>query len=183
LKRRKRRNRATMPTDTSTGNAVAWSPSRSQLEDFLYAESALLDEWRLDEWLGLFTYDARYEVPATDLPDCDPEQTLYLIADDRSRLESRVRRLESPNAHAEQPRSRTRRLLGNVRIIDATDDHVAVVASFIVHRARSGHVDVFAGEYRYELVLGADDEIRIRYRRATLDSEALRPCGSISFIL
>ena len=31
--------------------------SRSEAEDFLYREARLLDEWRLDDWLALFTRD------------------------------------------------------------------------------------------------------------------------------
>ena len=29
--------------------------SRAQIEDFLYHEAALLDAWRLDEWMALLT--------------------------------------------------------------------------------------------------------------------------------
>jgi p-cumate 2,3-dioxygenase beta subunit len=172
-----------MAVRTDSEDLAVWSPSRGEVEDFLYEEAALLDDWRLDEWLELFSEDGSYEVPATDWPQGHPDDSLYLVADDRSRLESRVRRLQSPNAHAEQPRSRTRRLIGNVRIVERGEACVEVVASFVVHRARSGNVDVFAGEYRYELVPGASGELRIRRRRAVLDREALRPCGSISFIL
>lgn len=35
-----------------------------EVEAFLYHESELLDEWRLEEWLDLFTEDCRYDVPA-----------------------------------------------------------------------------------------------------------------------
>ena len=30
-----------------------------EVEDFIAREAAMLDEWRLDEWLGLFTDDGR----------------------------------------------------------------------------------------------------------------------------
>ena len=42
--------------------------SRADVEDFLFAEAELLDEWRLPEWLELFTEDAIYYVPSTDVP-------------------------------------------------------------------------------------------------------------------
>ena len=42
--------------------------ARTEVEDFLFEEADLLDEWRLPEWLELFTDDASYYVPATDLP-------------------------------------------------------------------------------------------------------------------
>jgi len=40
---------------------------RLAVEDFLYREAALLDDWRLDDWLELFTEDCRYAVPATEI--------------------------------------------------------------------------------------------------------------------
>ena len=53
---------------------------RPEVEDFLYKEAALLDEWRLDEWLGLLTEDAIYEVPPTDVPRRFAKH-LFIIAD------------------------------------------------------------------------------------------------------
>ena len=53
---------------------------REEVEDFLYQEAELLDEWRLDEWAALFTEDARYIVPTTDLPDGDPQKDLRMPA-------------------------------------------------------------------------------------------------------
>ena len=41
--------------------------TRHQVEDFLYAEAALLDAWKLDEWLTLLTDDAVYRVPSNDI--------------------------------------------------------------------------------------------------------------------
>ena len=37
--------------------------TRPLVEDFLYKEAALLDEWRLDEWLTLFEPGATYDIP------------------------------------------------------------------------------------------------------------------------
>ena len=50
---------------------------REQVEDFLFREAALLDDWRLDDWVALFTEDARYVVPTTDLPDGDPQRRTW----------------------------------------------------------------------------------------------------------
>src|SRR5437763_16484513 len=91
---------------------------RTGIEDFLYHEAALLDAWRLDEWLALLTDDATYRVPSNDQPESDPKAALFTIADDMRRIRARVARLKDPHAHAESPRSRTRRLLSNVRIVE-----------------------------------------------------------------
>ncbi|HJY80961.1 MAG TPA: aromatic-ring-hydroxylating dioxygenase subunit beta, partial [Candidatus Binatia bacterium] len=77
--------------------------TREQIEDFLYAEAALLDEWRLQEWLELLTEDVTYSVPATDVPEGDAKNTLFLVADDALRIRSRVKQLLGKSAWAENP--------------------------------------------------------------------------------
>ncbi len=68
--------------------------SRADVEDFLFTEADLLDEWRLPEWLEMFTEDAIYYVPSTDVPaDSSPDKNLFYVADDRFRLSERVKRL------------------------------------------------------------------------------------------
>src|SRR5439155_25886981 len=89
---------------------------RGGIEEFLYEEAALLDEWRLAEWRALFTENASYLVPSTDVPDANPDDTLFLIDDDAARLRARVEQLLGKSTWSENPRSRTRRLLANVRI-------------------------------------------------------------------
>jgi p-cumate 2,3-dioxygenase beta subunit len=78
--------------------------TRSDIEDFLYEEAALLDEWRLREWLALTTEDATYEVPSTDVPDGDPRDTLFIIADNAIACAC-----GSINSSANRPGPKTRR--------------------------------------------------------------------------
>jgi p-cumate 2,3-dioxygenase beta subunit len=154
---------------------------RLQVEEFLIEEAAILDEWRLDEWLALFAADATYVVPSTDLPDGDPARDLTLIDDDHLRLTWRVNRLKSRHAHREFPWSRTRRLVTNVRVLRVDGDLIDVTASVLVHRFRHGHADTFVGRYLTTLVR-TDDTFRIRYRRAELDLERLSPNGALSMV-
>lgn len=156
--------------------------TRAQIEDFLYEEAALLDEWRLEEWLTLLTEDAAYYVPSTDVPDGDHRQTLFLVADDATRIRSRVKQLLGRFAHAEQPHSRTRRMIGNVRIRKVEGENICVTANFIVNRMRMEQVDTYIGRYEYILVQ-RDGTLKIRERRAILDLDALRPQGKVSIIL
>ncbi len=93
--------------------------TRAEVEDFLYQEAALLDDWKLKEWEALLTEDAAYYVPPNDQPESDHRNTLFLVADDRERIRQRIIRVLDPNCHAEFPRSRTRRMISNVRIIGA----------------------------------------------------------------
>ena len=163
--------------------AAAAKVALGEVEELLFREAALLDEWRLDEWLGLLTPDARYEVPSNDRPDAEPASTLFTIADDIERIRGRVTRLKDKNAHAEFPRSRTRRLISNVRIIGRNAAELRVEANFVVFRfRRDASVREYVGKYRYLLRLerGA---LKIARRQAVLDAMELGPMGLVSFIL
>jgi p-cumate 2,3-dioxygenase beta subunit len=168
--------------DTRMSAAIEVPVTRQEIEDFLYEEAALLDEWRLEEWLGLLTEDASYYVPSTDLPEGDHKTTLFLIADDAVRLRSRVKQLLGRFAHAETPHSRTRRLISNVRIRKVEGDTCHVTANFAVYRMRYEQIDTYVGRYEYTLVR-QEGRLKIRERRAILDLEALRPQGKVSIIL
>jgi p-cumate 2,3-dioxygenase beta subunit len=156
--------------------------TRAQIEDFLYEEAALLDAWQLQEWLELLTEDATYEVPSTDTPDGDARTTLFLIADNIERIRSRVHQLLGKSAWAENPPSRTRRFISNVRIREVEGETIRVTANFAVYRMRFEQVDTYIGRYEYTLVW-RDGALKIRHRRAILDLEALRPHGKVSIIL
>jgi p-cumate 2,3-dioxygenase subunit beta len=156
--------------------------TRAQIEDFLYEEAALLDAWQLQEWLELLTEDATYEVPSTDAPDGDARTTLFIIADNIERIRSRVHQLLGKSAWAENPPSRTRRLISNVRIRAVEGDNIHVTANFAVYRMRFEQVDTYIGRYEYTLVW-RDGALKIQHRRAILDLEALRPHGKVSIIL
>jgi p-cumate 2,3-dioxygenase beta subunit len=169
------------PREESSMSTIAL-PTRQEVEDLFYREAALLDEWRLEEWLEMLTDDAIYQVPSTDAPEGDARNTLYIIADDALRIRSRVKQLLGKSAWAENPPSRTRRMITNVRVPGADGDDVLVTANFVVHRMRYEAVDTYVGHYHYRLAYFGN-ELKIRERRAILDNEALRPHGKISFIL
>jgi p-cumate 2,3-dioxygenase subunit beta len=155
--------------------------SRSAIEDFLYEEAALLDAWKLDEWLALLTDDATYRVPSNDRPESDPRGALFTIADDIARIRARVTRLKDRNAHAEFPPSRTRRLISNVRIVERNP--LRVEANFVVYRYRRNEdVRQFVGRYRFLLKV-IDGKLRIASREAILDAMELASLGAVSFIL
>ncbi len=161
---------------------TAHTPSlRELVEDFLFKEAELLDDWRLDDWVGLFTEDGRYVVPTTDLPEGDPKRDLVFIDDDITRLRARAVRLNSRHAHREYPWSRTRRFVSNVRVAETRDGELSVTANVMVYRFRSGEGAPYVGRVHY--ILRRDDgELRIAYRRAVLDLEALSWHGAVSII-
>jgi p-cumate 2,3-dioxygenase beta subunit len=173
---------AHVPTKLKTGTDPIYAEAgRAEVEDFLYQEAALLDAWKLDEWLALLTEDAFYRIPSNDRPDADSRATLFTIADDMARIRSRVTRLKDRNAHAEFPPSRTRRLLTNIRITEKTP--LRVEANFVVYRYRRDEdVRQYVGRYRY-LLRKEGEKLKIAGREAILDSMELGSLGAVSFIL
>jgi p-cumate 2,3-dioxygenase beta subunit len=161
------------------------SATRHEVEDFLYHEASLLEQWRLTEWLALLTDDAEYEIPATDSPDSDCSTTLALIYDDRERIAARVKQYNDDLVYAEVPRARIRRMVSNVRILEdgvRTLGEVHALANIAVYRFASQKMDMFIGYADYRLVRH-DTSFRIRKRRIVLDLEALRPQCKLSIII
>jgi p-cumate 2,3-dioxygenase beta subunit len=157
--------------------------TRAQVEDFLYHEAALLDDWKLNEWQELLTDDAAYYVPPNDELEGDHRQTLFLIADDRERIRQRIIRVLDPNCHAEYPKSRTRRMISNVRILEVEGDLVTVAANFVCYRFRRyERIREYVGSYRYVL-RRTGDSFRIKERRVMIEAHELGSLGSVSFIL
>ncbi len=154
-----------------------------EVERLLVEEAAMLDEWRLDDWIRLMTDDAEYLVPSLDSPDSDHRSALFLVADDMPTLRSRAKQLMGKTAWAENPRSRTRRLVTNVRILSQDAEEATITANFAVWRFQYGDTDCYVGRYVHRIVRDASGALRIRERRAILDMETLRPHGKLSFIL
>jgi p-cumate 2,3-dioxygenase beta subunit len=157
--------------------------SRSDVEDFLYQEAALLDDWRLDDWLGMLTEDCSYRVPSNDCPDGAYENSLYTISDDIARIKARIVRLKSRNAHAEFPHSRTRRLITNVRILEQDAASVRLTANFAVYRYRRNEdIREYVGTYHFKLAK-TPTGLKLAERIVRLDALELASLGSVSFIL
>jgi p-cumate 2,3-dioxygenase beta subunit len=159
--------------------------SRSAIEEFLYREAELLDDWRLPEWAELFTDDARYDIASLDSPDpsaADPATSLFVLADDKARIVSRAKRLMKKTAHAEYPHSKTRHITSNVRLGEVQGNECPVRANFVVYRTKGDRTVQFMGEARYQLV-SLDGKIRIRRKRCNLDLYTLADQGRLTIIL
>lgn len=157
--------------------------SRSEYEDFLYHEAALLDAWQLDDWFALFVEGATYEVPtAGAADDVDSAEALFYIADDYFRLRHRVKRLNSKQAHSEWPRSKTVHTVTNVRILGADPEGVSVTSTFVTYRSKNNVTHTFMGRHYYVL-RKREGQIRIVSKRSMIDLDNLRPQGRVSIIV
>ena len=170
-------------SQTMQKDAGATAMNRHDFEDFLYMEAGLLDDWRLKEWLELFTGDAHYLVPSTDCTDAStPADSLFYIADDRFRLGERVIRLNKKTAHAEWPRSKTRHTVHNVRIRSVEGSIYAVTCNFVTYRTKNDVTNTYIGHHEYKIVVDAGGP-KIAEKRSVLDLDSIRALGKISIII
>ena len=153
---------------------------RLEIEDYLFSEARLLDDEKFDEWLELFTDDAIYWAPCNRY-EIDPSTEVSLIYDDRGRLGDRIWRLNSGLAYSQEPRSRTRHMVGNVQILEATAEKVSVTSSFAIFELRKGVQRTFAGRYEHHL-RPADGSWKIAYKKVELLNND-EPIDNLTFLL
>lgn len=161
--------------------------TRSDIEDFLFHEADCLDRWELDEWLGLWVDgdQVAYQVAPTNEHDTgilDPSSTMFLIADNRFRLEQRIIRMKKNSFHSEYNRSRTRHMYGHVRILEQGETEVAIAFNASVFRTRKGETIVYPALVRAVLVKTADG-LRLQRKRMELDLDCLAKMGALTILL
>ena len=141
---------------------------RGEIEEFLIHEARLLDERRFRDWMGLFTDDGTYWVPA--VPDQEsPLDQASLFYDDRGLMRTRIERLEHPRIHVQTPPSRTAHLVGNALIesIDEAKRECVVGSTVIMVEYRDDQQRIFAGRQHHRL-RREGDQLRIVQKRVDL---------------
>jgi 3-phenylpropionate/cinnamic acid dioxygenase small subunit len=147
-----------------------------EVEQFYYAEAALLDERRFDEWLDLLTSDVHYWMPIRRTvmnADLDQEFTkpgaMAFFDDDKAMLEARVKKLATGYSWSEDPPSRTRHMIHNVRVLAVDGDELSVESNFHLYRTRlESEEDSWLGRRRDRL-RRVDGVLRIAARHVFLD--------------
>ena len=152
-----------------------------EVEQFLYREARLLDERRFREWLELFADDVHYWMPTRmsrllkDIEhELSREDELNFLDEDKTTLTGRVARLETGQAWAEDPPSRTQHLVTNV-LVEASENlsELNVLSSFIVYRNRlETEEDFFVGR-REDVLRRVDGGFQIAVRKIVLAQNVL----------
>ncbi|TQM68357.1 phthalate 3,4-dioxygenase beta subunit [Actinomadura hallensis] len=155
-------------------------PRHLAAHQWLVDETYLLDRQELDEWLARMTEDVHYYMPirvTTSLgAGYDTARRMAHFDEDLYSLERRVARLRTGHAWTEDPPSRLRHHLSNVRTF-ATDvpGEILVESAVLLFRSR-GDVDgpslVSAG--RRDVLRDVGGEWRLARRHITVDESVLR---------
>ena len=158
--------------------------TRAEVEDFLYHEAALLDDWQLDEWLGA----------------ADRRRRLLRAAERQARRRSSLHAVHHRRRHRAHPRAHhppqgpelPRRVSA---VAHPAADHQRAhhrhrgrphpgAANFAIFRYRRNEPAPrqFVGRYRHKLKR-TDAGLKIHERRAILDAEEFGAMGAVSFLL
>ena len=154
-----------------------------EIEQFLYAEALMLDERRYRDWYAHLSDDLHYRMPLRmnrtaremDREFSQPDESC-LFDETKASIHTRLKRLETGMAWAEEPPSRTRHMITNVRIeATGTPDIFTVHSYFHLYRSRlERQVDQLVGA-RTDLIGRADTPCgwQILRRNITLDQSTV----------
>mgnify|MGYP001765458219 CR=1 FL=1 len=156
---------------------------RREIEDFLFLEARLADESRYADWEALVDDDMMYWVPRGE-GDYDMATQMSIIADNRSRLRTRLAQLMTGERHAQLPVSLLRRVIGNIEIEKTAADEYRVFSNFVAYelrRASNGQTVVWPCRVEHRL-RRRPDGLRMFLKKVMIvhGDEAV---GSLGFIL
>lgn len=161
-----------MTTSIEISDAVV-----GEINDFLFYEAELLDTGRFEDWLSLLTEDIRYVIPVRVTRDRASNISEFLrntlhYDESRDSLEMRVKRLATEYAWVENPPSRTRHFVTNVRVSCNTgsDGEYEVKSNLLLYRGRSDKTtyDLLSGE-RHDILRRRGDGFALAKRTVLLD--------------
>lgn len=160
-----------------------------EVEQLYYEEAELLDDGRYADWLEMLAEDLDYWMP-TRTNRLRRQQALSIAArgqaafydETKESLAWRIRRFDSGMAWAEDPPSRTRHLIANVRVRHAdpslqsgfTTDDLLVKSAFLLYRNRLEREEgVYAGQRTDVLRRRPGGELEVARREILLDQNIL----------
>ena len=145
------RVKAARPLAGVTAAASTGGDVQRRVEQFLYAQSELLDNKLWQSFIELFAGDGVYWMPsAPEQTDWEGEPSIF--AEDKPMMRVRMGRVTHPNAWSQAPLWVTNHIVGNVVIESETAKEVVVRSRFHLMELRRDNVRHFGGTYRHTLV-------------------------------
>jgi 3-phenylpropionate/cinnamic acid dioxygenase small subunit len=179
------------PLDTKTSSPAAHAPQQpgesvsygagvyNEIMHFLIEEAHLLDDGEFKAWLELLADDLQYTMPVRQTVSRKRgpgfNQGMIWLQEDKGSLSFKVQRLYGDSAWAEDPPSRTRRLVTNLRLHETAVPGEYLAQSYLlIHRNRgdSHQFDIFSGR-RDDILRRTDAGWRVAKRTILADQAAL----------
>lgn len=139
-----------------TANSIAEIVNHHRVQLLLSREAMLADSHQYDAWLELWHADALYRVPCNN-DEADPKKTVFLLYERFPQIQERIKRLAGKRAHAQSPKSRLARVIGNIMITGRNGDEMTVTSSFVVGEWRAEAQTNWYGHSLHVLVESGGD--------------------------
>jgi phthalate 3,4-dioxygenase beta subunit len=154
-------------------------PAHLAAHQFLVEEAALLDAADYAGWLELLCEDIRYVMPVRVTTargaGFDSLANMAHFDEDMYALRKRVQRLATDHAWTEDPPSRTRHFVTNVRTFRDAPGELRVESALLLFRSRGDtrEADLLSAG-RADLLRETADGLRLARREITVDESVLR---------
>jgi ethylbenzene dioxygenase subunit beta len=160
---------------STTTKVRVGSALHCEVVDWLDTEAELLDDGFEARWLEeMVSREVVYQLPLRQTVErargAGFEEHAFHLDETYGSLASRVARNQTPYAWAEDPPSRVRHFVTNVRVAESDDGLVAVRSNLLIMRTRQEMTQpqVFAGERR-DLLRREESVLRLYRRTIRLD--------------
>jgi 3-phenylpropionate/cinnamic acid dioxygenase small subunit len=152
-----------------------------ELERTLYDEAALLDAHDYDGWLAMLTDDVVYWMPIRETRGADETAREFTsfgegayFDEDRASLELRIDKRGTGYAWSEDPPSRTRHCVTNVRILTKhAPGDVTVGCNIVIYRCRLDTDEDWWVGRRVDRLRNVDGRWKLARREIYLDQTVL----------
>ena len=163
------------------GRTLPFSDERHlTAHQWLVDEAWLLDAQAYEEWLDLLTDDVRYLMPVRVTTargaGYDTSPGMAHFDEDKYSLSRRVARFQTEHAWTEDPPSRLRHHLSNVRTFATVDpDHLVVDSASLLFRSRGDvREGAFVSAGREDLLRRTPDGWKLARRTIMVDDAVIR---------
>jgi len=168
-----------MNRSTSQGAGAFDDTVELTVRRFLDREAEALDTRDFHGWLALLSREIKYRVPVRttrnnkDGPGFSDKA--FFLDEDYASLHARVVRLDSEYAWSENPATRTRRLVGNVRIRATSSATIQCASNLALfcYRGDAGVPTILTAEREDVIVKEEDGVWKLVSRTALLDTTVL----------
>jgi len=153
---------------------------------FLTREAGLLDDNRMEDWLNLLHPSISYEIPirlTRRRGETPLDSGAWHMNENLESLKMRVARLGTKSAWGEDPPSRTRRLIGNLRCTPINECSVNAISNILIYYGRGDEREhVLIAAERHDILRRVDDHISL-IKREVLLSHTTLPVQSIGIFI
>lgn len=159
--------------------ALADTSLRDRVAEWLMVEAEMLDDQREREWLEtLVSKEIVYQVPLRQTVGRGRGRGFvegaYHLVESWGSLNSKLAQVETGHSWAEDPQSRTRHFVSNVRVGQLKEDRIEVRSNLLLYRTRQDETapQIFSGE-RHDVLEKTPRGLQLVRRVVYLDTTAI----------